>query len=574
MLAYQTPTRDTQAPVATGTAVVTGTVLGGPDGSDPARKARVMLNSVDGRVPGQTVATGDDGAFEFRNVPGGRYTITVQKAGYLNAAYGATRPGRAGTPVSVADGASISGLAIRLFRGAAISGIVRDGRGRPLPGVTVSAFRYDVSPVGERVLAQQRNETTDDQGAYRLWGLPAGDYLVAAILGAPGSYGLFPSNDFAALTSADVDRALQAAPSTAGPQLQQQPVPTATYAPVFHPASTDLARAATVSVVSGDDRGGIDIIASLVRTARIEGVVTMPDGQPSGPARVSLGVAGESGNVINGVFGWRPRQATIDKQGRFTFSDVPPGKYTLTALSNVVVSVPRSWAIADVSVDGADLAVSLTMQPPMKITGRVIFDGASPPPSNITILNLRFVPPGGGAVNSGPGGPVNADRTFDFGGVTPGEFRLWLVKTAQAAWGWWPRSAIVNGQDLLDGPLRVAPGENPELVLTYTDRPSEISGQFQDTAGRPAPDYFIVIFPADRARWTPGSRRIMSTRPANDGRYAMRGLPPGDYLLAALTDLDAQDLNTPAFFDELIPLAVKITLAEGVVTKQDLRVGK
>jgi hypothetical protein len=33
----------------------------------------------------------------------------------------------------------------------------------------------------------------------------------------------------------------------------------------------------------------------------------------------------------------------------------------------------------------------------------------------------------------------------------------------------------------------------------------------------------------------------------------MRGVPPGEYLLAALTDLDPQDLFSAMFFEQLVP---------------------
>jgi hypothetical protein len=185
------------------------------------------------------------------------------------------------------------------------------------------------------------------------------------------------------------------------------------------------------------------------------------------------------------------------------------------------------------------------------------------------VLNIRLVPPGGN-INSGPsGGNVDADRSFSFAGVTPGDYRILTITRSQWRGNWFLRSAIVNGRDVLDGSLRIVPGEKTEIVLTYSDRPTEVVGQFTDLNGLPATAYFIVMFPADRAQWLPGSRRILSTRPGNDGQYSIRGLPPGDYLLAALTDLDPQDLFSPSFFEQLTPLAIRVTLSEGQSIKQD-----
>ena len=114
------------------------------------------------------------------------------------------------------------------------------------------------------------------------------------------------------------------------------------------------------------------------------------------------------------------------------------------------------------------------------------------------------------------------------------------------------------------------------MPARYTDRLTEIGGQFQDAGGRPATDYFIVVFAVDAALRVPGSRRIGRTRPDSDGRYVLRGLPPGDYLLAALADLDNEDLNSASFFEALAGsgLAVPVKLAEGVPEKRDLRIGR
>jgi hypothetical protein len=65
---------------------------------------------------------------------------------------------------------------------------------------------------------------------------------------------------------------------------------------------------------------------------------------------------------------------------------------------------------------------------------------------------------------------------------------------------------------------------------------------------------------------------VASTRPATDGTFAIRNLPPGEYHLAALTDLDPAEWQTPAFLSQLAPVALKFTLADGQHIRQDLRV--
>jgi hypothetical protein len=129
-----------------------------------------------------------------------------------------------------------------------------------------------------------------------------------------------------------------------------------------------------------------------------------------------------------------------------------------------------------------------------------------------------------------------------------------------------------GGADGLDGGLHVEGRDPPELVVTVTDRPTEVAGRLQDSSGRPAPEYFILAFPADPARRRPGSYRIRATRPATDGEFSIRGLPPGDYLIAALTDLDTNEWNDPALLEQAARAAVPVSLAEGERARQDLQI--
>jgi hypothetical protein len=63
------------------------------------------------------------------------------------------------------------------------------------------------------------------------------------------------------------------------------------------------------------------------------------------------------------------------------------------------------------------------------------------------------------------------------------------------------------------------------------------------------------------------------TRPATDGTFTLKGLPPGDYLLAALLDLENGEWNDPTVLESLAPSSVKVTLREGETTRQNYRMG-
>jgi hypothetical protein len=134
---------------------------------------------------------------------------------------------------------------------------------------------------------------------------------------------------------------------------------------------------------------------------------------------------------------------------------------------------------------------------------------------------------------------------------------------------------MVNGVDALDLPFTVEPGQNIDnVVITYTDRPTELSGTLQAPTGTPTADYFIVVFAADRTYWTPNSRRSVMARPASTGKYQIRNLPPGEYFVVAVTDVEYGDWWDAEFLARLAASGTtRLTLTDGDKRTLDLRLG-
>jgi hypothetical protein len=122
--------------------------------------------------------------------------------------------------------------------------------------------------------------------------------------------------------------------------------------------------------------------------------------------------------------------------------------------------------------------------------------------------------------------------------------------------------------------MQVASGKDASLTLTLTDRPTELSGRLLDQLGRPAPEYSVVVFSADRAMWTVSPRRTSGiVRLGTDGRYRISGLPAGDYVLCVIADADPASLNDPEFLEELSQAGVRFSLADGERKVQDFKIG-
>lgn len=230
--------------------------------------------------------------------------------------------------------------------------------------------------------------------------------------------------------------------------------------------------------------------------------------------------------------------------------------------------------MADVSVDGRNVSnLLLTLQPGMTVSGRIVFEGSTPVPADLSRLRVTASPvdlPGPGReIASSVAGRADGSGRFTIAGVVPGRYRL----TASGAPGWTLASSVVSGQDTLDFPLEVKPTHSVSgAVLTFTDRPTEIAGTIVDEKGQPASEYTIIVYPADREFWTPGSRRIFSQRPATDGRFTFRNLPSGEYRIAPVLDPEPGTWFDPAFLQQLDSTALRVPLGEGEKKVQNLRI--
>jgi hypothetical protein len=202
------------------------------------------------------------------------------------------------------------------------------------------------------------------------------------------------------------------------------------------------------------------------------------------------------------------------------------------------------------------------------MSGRVEFEGG-PRPSDLSQVHLSLVQASANDLGA-PVTPVtpDADGRFSLLGVIPGRYRL-----SGSANGWKLKSSVVGGQDSLDFPLDVKPGESPDgAVVTFSTRTTTLSGVLSDPVGHPTPDYTVVAFPADSRYWTPQSRRVQAARPATDGRFAFQDLPPGEYRLAAVADVEPGQWFDPQFLRQLIQASVPVTLGEGERRAQDMRI--
>ncbi|HQX81804.1 MAG TPA: carboxypeptidase regulatory-like domain-containing protein [Vicinamibacterales bacterium] len=564
-VAAQVPQRDTRkpatpggpvAPAPTGTGTLAGEVVADATGAKLRLAHVVLIGATTGVL--KVTATDAAGKFSFTNLPVDRYTVGASKLPYLGAVAGARRPVRPGAPIALAEGARIDNVTIRLPMGAAISGVIYDEQGKPTPGVTVSLQQRKVQN-GERVLTSVgANATTDDRGAYRVYGLAPGEYLVIAMP-------LRQNATVRALTDADVDSMLRGGAAPAAFPDEANMV----FAPVYYPGTTRLNDAQPLLIATGDDRQNVDLRLERVRSVRIEGIVANGDGQPLQNANVQFGTTAGSSplQVASSI--------RVGPDGRFGMT-MGPGSYTLMARGGAGL-----FAFTTVEVSGVDVTgVQLTLQPPLSFAGRLTAAGTTTVPAlaghRIQVRSLSRASDGAAQVSA-----TTPTGEFTVTGLVPGRYVIgnapfFGASTASVTWGL--ESVMVDGKDVTDLPVTIAPEAMPkEVVVTLGDRWQELSGRVADAAGNGVSDYTVMVFPVNEEYWLSGSRRIVTAQPGTDGRFSLGGpgpalLPAGEYYLAAVTDVSKDEQYDPAFLQSLISSSVRITLAPGEKRTQNLAI--
>lgn len=551
------PVRDNAPPTA-GSASIVGTTVTDTEPARPLRRVIVTVNSTDQTVRKATV-TDDNGRFAVTGLPAGRYYVSATKRGWVRAAYGAKTPDQGGALLTLTDAQRVT-ISLRLPRGAVITGVIVDDNGLSPTSTFVSAVRYSQFGGDRRLVPTgTTRSSTDERGQYRIYDLAPGDYY---ILVSPSSGGPFRQGSDLHLTSdVDVQEAMSAIQNAAGSPIADVPQRSVTVAPVFYPGVHNVAQAMPVSVRAGEERGGVDFVVPHVASVHVEGTVSGLDGIPANNAIVTL-VNTDRDTLSFGSDS--VRSSRTDTKGRFSFTEVRPGSYVLSARS----AAPAGWALVDLDVQGEDIrGMSLAMQEAFTISGTVRFEGTANAPPFTNVWVSLTPEPGALVISSSSnigGMTTKADGHFTITGVTPGRYRLTAFIPGPRP-TWMLRTSLLGGQEALDTFIDVRQ-EVADASVVFTDQLTEVSGH----AG---PNSTVILFSTNQTHWFQQSGRVRTTRAATDGSYTMPTVSPGEYFVTAVDDVQPGQWFDPAYLQGLTSNSTKITIAEGEKKTLDLRTG-
>jgi protocatechuate 3,4-dioxygenase beta subunit len=396
------------------------------------------------------------------------------------------------------------------------------------------------------------------------------------------------------------------------------------YRTTFYPNATSAAQAVSVAVGAAEERPSIDFQLTAVSMVRVSGTISGPEGS-LGNTTLRLVPGGTEDLATES--GFESATATTNANGQFTFLAVPPGQYTLkilrtpranppgpAAAANLGMSMiqsasggvaigmeamgmdmiapappipsePTLWASMPIGVANTDIAgLSVALRVGFRISGRAEFDGSATRPAPALLKRVPIfvdrVDSGGVAptplasLGLSQNGQFDENGQFTTYGLVPGKY---FVRVPFSLGEWTLKSATVGGRDVADSPLEIDDGDVSGVVLTFTDRATELSGVVRNDQGQPDSNASVLVFPPTADSWVDfGSapRRLRLARTGRDGQYRIARLPAGDYLIAAVRSEVAGEWQNPTFLQSLARTATRVTIGDGEKKAQELHTSR
>jgi hypothetical protein len=494
--------------------------------------------------PAATVSADLDGRYEIRNVRPGDYRLSAGKPGYLPLEYGQQRSFEPGRIVSVSAGQTLEGLDIALPPSGAISGRVTDANGDPVEAVVVRLLQVQFTENRRQLSAVPgvASRSTNDEGSYRFFGVPPGDFIVmAAITGA---------------TQTTPNPNVSPDPLTGRAQLSLILPPG--YGSTYYPGTPTPSAARYVRVGLSQQVAGMDFSLARTSVARLSGVVVDSSGAPRA-ATITLSGSRRAGTPVVESVG-----STSAPDGRFELRQVPPGEWVLRVMSRPPSAEFASQFIAVNGTDITDLRVQTS--PGSRVNGRFVFEGTIAPPTGPELSSLRAVAlPMDFDLSQGTSQSARSDGTFALDGLH-GPRRLALLRTATT---WSLKAVRANGRDVTDVALPFGRAQDSltdvEIVLTNVS--ARIGGRVNDAQGRSVAGYVALVFATEREQWYQSSRFLRFASSRVDGTFGVGDLPAGEYFVAAVDWMRGNDTSgewlDPDFLQSITSRATRVTLGEG-----------
>ena len=496
-------------------------------------QALVTIADVRDRSETKSLITGDGGAFAFRGLPAGKYSLEAARRGYIKSGYDAHE--HFSTAIVTGGDADSEHLVFRLTPQAVLSGKIYDEAGDPVRRANVALYRQDQS-TGVGLIHRVGGARTDDHGSYELPELRAGTYFISVT--AKPWYALHPRSY---VTGGGSETIRNSDGSLTTVQHDQEVItPTVAhsfdvaYPTTYYPDTTDSDEAVPIPL-RGGERLSIDMHLTPVPALRI--VVQNPGGREGGFSipQLTKQYFDSTENIMNTLMdrGTDPMENrgplpfTSLPSGAIEISGVPAGKYTVRMRAIPGTGVSGAVADFDLNQDGQEIdpgAGQLASNAKLIVS----VQGAARPPQGL-MLALRTKEHR--VVRTAP---VDAQGAAELVDVPPGKYDL-LAATPSNDYA--VRRLVVNGSVTKGHSLEFTAGSSIEGTVTIVGGQTVVEG-IAKRDGKGATGAMIVMVPKDPEANGELFRRDQSDL---DGTFSLGTVVPGEYTIVAIEN--GWDLN-------------------------------
>jgi protocatechuate 3,4-dioxygenase beta subunit len=419
-------------------------------------------------------------------------------------------------------------------------------------------MRYIYSIAGRR-LAQAATANTDDKGDYRLFGLQPGSYLVVA---EPGRAAFMNGAGFA----------LSAKAGGNNPKAES-----AIYTAKYYPNEISP-EAATPVVLKPGDETQANFTLTRVTGHAISGAVTgasqAKDGEKSDEHACVVVALREGSFMPVGM-------AALGKDSSFKISAVPPGKYKLAATEYAGGEDARQGSAA-VLVDSSDVTgVTIVLgSAHNKVTGVVHAEGDTKPDYSKLYVSMgpEFNPEMQFASSDLEGGwdggfsEVKKDGTFTLElPSSEKSYRTMLAGRGVDLEDWFASKVLIGGKDVLASGFKAAEALHGPVEIIISNNGATLEGSVLDKDQKPVSNAEVIAMSSE-----PKLRKqydfFHQTIADQMGRFKIRGVRPGEYLVLALEDSQEQPFATEVFLKNNRAAVQTVKLQAGAKQQLELQV--
>jgi hypothetical protein len=198
------------------------------------------------------------------------------------------------------------------------------------------------------------------------------------------------------------------------------------------------------------------------------------------------------------------------------------------ALSN------RTFAQMPVDVTNADIeGLTLALSPPISIPVRLSAEGqelSSIPGYERVRIQIRSTSPNPDIINQRS--PFTAEGTSVLNGVNVGEYKIFLLPMPDL----YIKAVTFDQIDAINRPFQVTNSTTATLNVVVSAKPGQVEGNLVDAASQPVRGNRVVLIP-DQARER--ADLYKSAQTDQNGRFVIRGIPPGGYKLFSWESLES-----------------------------------